>query len=93
MKVSVSWKQFWYALARIHIVDKFPIGFMILLMFQSLHSLLADRMVSRKSAHIEIIVRTSATVIFGYFLTQNSSGTLHIAQKAWLVLAQKTMRG
>lgn len=70
-KAAARWKQICSVLAKIHIVDKFLIVFMILLMVQSVHSLFSSHTVSGESAHIDIIVRTSAAAIFGYFLSTN----------------------
>lgn len=71
MKAATRWKRICSTLAKIHIVDKFLIVFMILLMGQSVHSLFANHPTSGESAHIDIIVRTSAAAIFGYFLSTN----------------------
>lgn len=65
------WKRICTALAKIHIVDKFLLIFMALLLFQSAHNLFANRSTTGDSSHIDVIVRTSTAAIFGYFLSTN----------------------
>lgn len=71
IKGTVWWKRVCAVLAKIHIVDKFLIIFMLLLMFQSTHNLFANHTATGESAHIDVIVRSSTAAIFGYFLSTN----------------------
>lgn len=56
---------------KIHLVDKYLILFMVVLMVQSAFSLFAQGQLSAEAGDIDIIVRTSAAAIFGYFLSAN----------------------
>lgn len=57
-------------LAKIHLVDKFLIIFMSLLLAQSAFNLFVNN-ASPESGTIDVIVRTSTAAIFGYFLSSN----------------------
>lgn len=59
------------ALSKIHLVDKFLIVFMIILLAQSAYNLFANESVSAETHNIDVIVRTSTAAIFGYFLSTN----------------------
>ena len=58
-------------LARIHLVDKCLIVFMAVLLLQSAYSLLVHPGGWAQGSEIDVIVRTSAAAIFGYFLSAN----------------------
>lgn len=67
-------KQFRYMKTvynRIHLVDKCLMVFMIVLLTQSTYSLFFHGVVSEEIGSIDVIVRTSAAAIFGYFLSAN----------------------
>lgn len=71
IRIVACWRRISSALAKIHIVDKFLIVFMVVLMFQSAHNLFASHVATGEAAHIDVIVRTSTAAIFGYFLSAN----------------------
>lgn len=68
-------RSFWRCLcagfAKIHIVDKFLIVFMAILLMQSAHNLFANHTAVGEAGTVDIIVRTSIAAIFGYFLSTN----------------------
>lgn len=59
------------ALSRIRLVDRFLILIMAILLMQSAYTLFVHETVSQETNSIDIIVRTSAAAIFGYFLSGN----------------------
>ena len=59
------------AVSNIHLVDKSLILFMLILLAQSAYSLFFPGDSSPLVGDIDIIVRTSAAAIFGYFLSSN----------------------
>lgn len=61
-------------LAKIHPVDKSLMVFMIILIAQSAYSIFVQDGGSQEVKEIDIIVRTSAASIFGYFLSANFIG-------------------
>lgn len=58
-------------LANIHPVDKSLLLFMLALLLQSAYSIFCPGPASQISEEIDIIVRTAAAAIFGYFLSAN----------------------
>lgn len=70
-KARNRFSSFEAALARIHLVDKFLIIFMIILLLQSAYNLFVYESSSAESNSIDIIIRTSTAAIFGYFLSTN----------------------
>lgn len=56
---------------RIHLVDKYLIVFMMILLLQSAYCLFMQGGLSKEAGNVDIIVRTSAAGIFGYFLSAN----------------------
>lgn len=70
-KAQNRWSAFNAALAKIHLVDKFLIIFMIILLLQSAYNLFVYESASAETNSIDIIVRTSTAAIFGYFLSTN----------------------
>lgn len=58
-------------LKRIHPVDKCLFVFMIVLLIQSLCSIFFEADVNQSIGSIDVVVRTSAAAIFGYFLSAN----------------------
>lgn len=58
-------------LARIHPVDKGLLVFMLVLLIQSAYSIFCPAGAGQAAEDIDIIVRTSAAAIFGYFLSAN----------------------
>lgn len=59
------------ALSNIHLVDKSLILFMLILLVQSAYSLFFPGDSIPLAGDIDIIIRTSAAAIFGYFLSSN----------------------
>lgn len=70
-KIGRRWRCVRSALAKIHLVDKFLILFMIVLLAQSAYNLFANHIASPESNGIDVIIRTSTAGIFGYFLSTN----------------------
>ena len=58
-------------LSRIHPVDKSLLLFMLVLLAQSAYSIFCPGGAGQAAEDIDIIVRTSAAAIFGYFLSAN----------------------
>ncbi len=63
------WKRIQRHLKKISVVDKFLIFLMIILLSQSAYSLFVGTAVNTDT--VDVIVRTSAAAIFGYFLSGN----------------------
>lgn len=59
------------AFARIHLVDKCLIVFMVLLLAQSTYNLFSAHSPAAATNSIDVIIRTSIASIFGYFLSGN----------------------
>lgn len=70
-KSRTCWRCFLAAMTKIHLVDKFLIIFMALLLLQSTHSIFIAGNSTREAGDIDIIVRTSTAAVFGYFLSTN----------------------
>lgn len=70
-KTGSRWSSMQAALAKIHLVDKFLIIFMIILLLQSSYNLFVYESTSAEANSIDIIIRTSTAAIFGYFLSTN----------------------
>lgn len=58
-------------LARVHPVDKSLLIFMLVLLLQSAYSIFCPSSAGQAAGDIDIVVRTSAAAIFGYFLSAN----------------------
>lgn len=58
-------------LKRIHLIDKFLLIFMLIFMLESAFSLFIDVAQSPETNTIDVIIRTSAAAIFGYFISAN----------------------
>lgn len=58
-------------LARVHPVDKSLLAIMLILLLQSAYSIFFPGGAGQAAEDIDIIVRTSAAAIFGYFLSAN----------------------
>lgn len=56
---------------KIRLVDKFLILIMAILLIQSAYTLFVHETVSQEENSVDIIVRTSAAAIFGYFISGN----------------------
>lgn len=67
----MKWKSLCKEFCRIHLVDKCLIVFMAVLLLQSAYTLLIGEVSAAHSNEIDVIVRTSAASIFGYFLSAN----------------------
>ena len=63
-RIHRSWKK-------IHLVDKCLIIFMGALLIQATYSILSKGDNNSEATNIDVIVRTSAAAIFGYFLSAN----------------------
>ena len=59
------------SLGRVHLVDKSLLLFIAVLLAQSVYSLFAPGGPGSATGDIDVIVRTSAAAIFGYFLSAN----------------------
>lgn len=70
-KIHFCWKCFRAALNKIHLVDRCLILIMALLLAQAAISLFASGFFTEETKNIDIIIRTSAAAIFGYFLSAN----------------------
>lgn len=57
--------------SRIHLVDKCLIVFMAILLAQSAFGLIAGEAWAARANDVDVIVRTAAASIFGYFLSAN----------------------
>lgn len=64
----------WAAMHRIHPVDKSLLIFMLILLIQSAVNLFFPAGDGSMAGEIDIVVRTSAAAIFGYFLSANFIG-------------------
>lgn len=64
-------KQKRLALCKVHLVDKCLLVFMAVLLLQLAYSLISSPGAFSESIQIDVIIRTSAAAIFGYFLSAN----------------------
>ena len=69
--LKTGWKCVCRDFHRIHLVDRCLIVFMAILLIQSAYSLVIRSGGIGQSNEIDVIVRTSAASIFGYFLSAN----------------------
>lgn len=58
-------------LRRIHLIDKFLLVFMLIFLAQSGFNLFSTHTASQEANGIDVIIRTSAAAIFGYFISAN----------------------
>lgn len=58
-------------LRRIHLIDKFLLVFMLIFMLQSGFTLFKNHTPTQEANTIDVIIRTSAAAIFGYFISAN----------------------
>lgn len=65
------WLKFKLSLKMISLVDKFLMLFMLVLLVYSAFNLFNHEDHSQDTNAIDVIVRTSAAAIFGYFLSSN----------------------
>lgn len=70
-QIKQSWNHIRLSLRKIHLVDKCLLLLMLLLLAQSAYILFVNKGGSAEAGHIDIIVRTAAASIFGYFLSAN----------------------
>ncbi|WP_243009122.1 hypothetical protein [Clostridium sp. AM58-1XD] len=66
-----KWKRLYKEYKNIHLVDRFLIIFMAILLIQSAYTLIIQPAATARLNEIDVIVRTSAASIFGYFLSAN----------------------
>lgn len=59
------------SLSHIHLVDKILCIFMLILLIQSAYTIFTSNAASAQINNIDIVIRTSAAAIFGYFLSAN----------------------
>ncbi|MFQ9800604.1 MAG: hypothetical protein ACLR23_18665 [Clostridia bacterium] len=65
------WLKFKLSFKMIRLVDKFLMLFMLILLVYSAFNLFAHEEYTQDTNAIDVIVRTSAAAIFGYFLSSN----------------------
>ncbi|MBW6409489.1 hypothetical protein [Clostridium weizhouense] len=56
---------------RIALIDRCLILFMIILMIQLIYNLFSNEVISKNTHNIDVVIRTTAASIFGYFLSAN----------------------
>lgn len=70
-------RRFCVAFKQIKLTDKCLILFMIILMTQSVHSLFIPEINAKDSGKIDVVIRTTAAGIFGYFISANFARKPH----------------
>ncbi|MEG1886820.1 MAG: hypothetical protein RR177_01725, partial [Oscillospiraceae bacterium] len=78
-------KKIQLAIGVLHLADKCLLVFMIILMLQSIHNLFFYESTFQSSDTLDVIVRTTAAAIFGYFISanfQNGSRNITKSEKA-----------
>lgn len=70
MKKQVRWKKIMASLNALHLADKCLLFFMVILMVQSAYTFFQGASISTNDT-MDIIVRTTAAAIFGYFVSGN----------------------
>ena len=65
------WKKLWKSLTNITVVDRFLLIFLALLFGYMTVHLLGGKAVQGETSTIDVMVRTSAVTIFGYFVSGN----------------------
>lgn len=71
MKIPCLWKRARRALSVLSLADKCLLIFMLILMVQSAHNLFFHELAMQESNSFDVIVRTTAAAIFGYFISSN----------------------
>ena len=71
MKTPCLWKKVRCAINSLHLADKCLLMFMLILMLQSAHNLFFNELAMQESSTFNVIVRTTAAAIFGYFISAN----------------------
>ncbi|MEG1559505.1 MAG: hypothetical protein RR398_01375 [Clostridia bacterium] len=71
MKTPHIFKKMRCELNMLHLADKCLLIFMFLLMFQSTHNLFFHELAMLEGTSFNVIVRTTAAAIFGYFISAN----------------------
>ncbi|MEG1583798.1 MAG: hypothetical protein RR131_02450 [Anaerovorax sp.] len=71
MKLHPFCKKAHASLCNLSLADQCLLVFMLILMFQSAHNLFFHELVSQKSTTLDIVIRTTAAAIFGYFISAN----------------------
>lgn len=67
-RTSFGW---WRAL---HLVDRLLLIFMTILLVQSAHNLFFHELAAEDSATLDVVIRTTAAAIFGYFISAGFRG-------------------
>lgn len=80
-QVQKCWCVMRSSFAKIHLVDRFLIVFMGILLLESTYSLFAVRSGAVGLDSIDVIFRTSTAAIFGYFLSTNFVRNATVADK------------
>lgn len=81
-RISSMFASLGAGLAAIHPVDKGLLLFMVALLLQSVYSIFSQTGPNQISGDIDIIVRTSTSAIFGYFLSANFTNRTAVSQAA-----------
>ncbi|MEG2106742.1 MAG: hypothetical protein RRY79_08165 [Clostridia bacterium] len=55
----------------LHLTDKCLLVFMLILMAQSAHNLFSHELAMQLSSPLDVVIRTTAAAIFGYFISAN----------------------
>lgn len=71
MKKSCTWQKIQSALGDLHLTDKCLLIFMALLMLQSAYSLFFPAVSTTTIDTLDVVIRTTAAAIFGYFISAN----------------------
>ncbi|GAA0076344.1 hypothetical protein UT300005_07220 [Clostridium sp. CTA-5] len=59
------------SLKKIALIDRCLIIFMTILMLQLIYNLFSNEVISKNTNNIDVVIRTTAAAIFGYFLSAN----------------------
>lgn len=71
MKISNMIKRAIRPFRALHTADKCLLVFMTILMFQSAHNLFASEIAMQGGNVLDVVIRTTAAAIFGYFISAN----------------------
>lgn len=81
MKTHNLWRQMQAALSTLHLADKCLLIFMGILLFQSAYNIFFHGVAAHGNDTLDIIIRTTAAAIFGYFISANfQNGTKSAVQ-------------
>lgn len=74
-------KKIQIALHALALTDKCLLVFMIILMIQSAHNLFFHEITVKESHALDVVIRTTAAAIFGYFISANFQNGTQSAKK------------